>query len=245
MIFFQSKHSIDTGYCKKYEGIYLFKEKVADGPFSPEYEKIINVNDLLSDEGLAMVKSRDNTLSSAGDTTDPFSTLSSASMSSPNTSMNMMKEHKISWPLPKMPSTDTSKDFIARITFIDDMGQIYVQQETNVEKANAMSYILTEAHAKIPPDSEDQVWYPGDPVIAMYDDQVNECISWNRGIVTKVYAGGKIKVLFIDYGETVKLDPTKNECHKCIMFDGNYNNIQFIIKLQIFWGVSWTFLLKN
>ena len=66
--------------------------------------------------------------------------------------------------------------------------------------------------------------------------QVNECISWNRGIVTKVYAGGKIKVLFIDYGETVKLDPTKNECHKCIMFDGNYNNIQFINKTSNFLG---------
>ena len=184
-----------------------------------------------------MVKSRENTSSSDLDTTDPFSISSSASMSSPNASM---KDHKISWPLPIMP-TDTSEEFIARITYIDDLGQIYVQQESNVEKANAISYILTEAHTKIPPDSEDQVWYIGDPVIAMYDDQVNECISWNRGIVTKVYSGGKIQVLFIDYGEKAKLDPTKNECHKCVIFDGNYM-IQLLIKVIFFSFVEYFFV---
>ena len=81
-----------------------------------------------------------------------------------------------------------------------------------------MGNILTETHFQVKPQEEDLSWTQGDLVIAKYND--SDLSSWNRGIVTKVFKDSTIQVLYVDYGQTAILNPSNDECHKCLMFEG-------------------------
>ena len=177
---------------------------------------------MLIEKGLAM-KPHDQTLVvNNGKDEDIFSSNSNQSVNHDFMLSNGMPD--IAWPKPIL--RDTTKEFVATITNIDDLGQIYVQYEDNIEKANAIASILTEIHCKIVQENEDQNWSVGDPVIAKYEDLEENLLSWNRGLVTKIYSDGNIQVLYVDYGQTARLDPSKNECHKCLMFTGMYKRVQ-------------------
>ena len=45
-------------------------------------------------------------------------------------------------------------------------------------------------------------------IIAKY-----KSLSWHRGLVTDVSKSGQVNVLFVDFGESVWMDPKQNECH--------------------------------
>ena len=97
-------------------------------------------------------------------------------------------------------------------------GQIYVHRENDSDKLNAMANILTETHFQVKPEEEDLSWAQGDRVIAKYNE--SDLSSWNRGVVTKVFNDSQVQVLYVDYGQTAILNPSNDECHKCLMFEG-------------------------
>ena len=94
-----------------------------------------------------------------------------------------------------------------------------------------MANILTETHFQVKPEEEDLSWAQGDRVIAKYNE--SDLSSWNRGLVTKVFNDSQVQVLYVDYGQTAILNPSNDECHKCLMFEGKnvYNFIHnFFVK---------------
>ena len=197
----------------------FYFEKIDTDPFDPVEFTTVNIKDLLVHKGLAMFPRKQKEAVEIKDQSfdEDLSMVIAKSFSISQNEITLSSSFSTAlnrdWLKPRMPNT--SEAFEAEICFFDLEGQIYIHDDKAIGIVNSMSKILTEIHSKYAMSDDYLEWLPGNPLIAKY--AIHN--TWHRGLVLEVLSEGLLKVLFVDFGETIILDPRLNQCHKEICFE--------------------------
>ncbi|RUS71412.1 hypothetical protein EGW08_020825 [Elysia chlorotica] len=128
--------------------------------------------------------------------------------SSPNSPSATSTEQAAARPLPKDPleipgerlAIDPNKKISGKITYVHDCSQFYVCPASNAQKFTAM---MTQLNKSVQTRPKLQS-LPAVGSVATVQFSADKC--WYRGRVQSVEAGGRCKVMFMDYGNS-KLVP--------------------------------------
>jgi hypothetical protein len=115
------------------------------------------------------------------------------------------------WPSPLVNDGVT---FEARVTYIDDEGQLYMQSTVKRMEVKSMEKTLRKIYGEMTlADSDQDIgdWAPGDIGIAEYPENI--ITGWFRIQVQSVDEEG-LGVFFVDYGEPKVLEPARDRCFK-------------------------------